>query len=157
MTNQHDDSQIRAGLLSRTRDQHAHLIALLAPLSDDELIQPGVTQPDAWSVKDHLAHLTWWASRVMDVIGGASDPLDTLPTDDRSEDGINAALYALNRGRSLAEVRAAFGSCHERLLRFIATVPDDKLAEHYGWISGNADEHYAEHVRMIEAWRTRQG
>lgn len=157
MTSPHDDDETREGLLTRTREQHARLMALLAPLSDEELTAPGVTQPDSWSVKDHLAHLTWCSDRAIEMVGGAPDPEDALPTADRSEDGINAALYALNRDRSLADVRAAFDAGHERLLRFIETVPDEALAERYGFISGNADGHYDEHARMLEAWRAREG
>ena len=156
MTSPHDDDETREGLLARTREQHARLMALLAPLSDEELSQPGVTQPDNWSVKDHLAHLTWWSSRMIDVVGGAPDPIEALPIADKSEDSINATVYALNRDRSLADVRAAFDAGHERLLRFIATIPDEALARRYGFISGNADGHYDEHARMVEAWQTRQ-
>ena len=155
MTNPRDD-QTREGLLARTREQHARLMALLAPLPDDDLTRPGVTQPDNWSVKDHLAHLTWWSDRMIDMVGGAPDPIEALPTADESEDAVNAAVYALNRDRSLAGVRAAFDAGHERLLRFIETVPDEALARRYGFISGNADGHYDEHARMVEAWRARE-
>lgn len=157
MTSPHDGDETREGLLARTREQHARLLALLAPLFDEELTQPGVTQPDNWSVKDHLAHLTWWSDRMIDMVGGAPEPAEALPTADKSEDGINAAVYASNRDRSLADVRAAFDAGHERLLRFIAKVPDDALARRYGYISGNADGHYDEHARMLEAWRAREG
>ena len=156
MTSPHDDDHTRAGLLARTRQQHTRLLALLAPLTDDDLTYPGVTQPDNWSVKDHLAHLIWWSGRMIDVVGGALDPIEALSIADENEDGINAAVYALNRDRSLADVRAAFDAGHERLLRFIETVPADALVKHYGFISGNADSHYDEHARMLEAWLARE-
>lgn len=157
MTSPHDDDETREGLLARTREQHARLLALLAPLGDDALTRPGVTEPDHWSVKDHLAHLTWWSDRAIEMVGGAPDPMAALPIADESEDSINAALYARNHDRSLADVRAAFDAGHERLLRFIETVPDEALAARYGFISGNADGHYDEHARMLEAWRAREG
>ena len=37
----------------------------------------------------------------------------------------------------------------------IATVPDDVFAQRHDWISGNADSHYDEHLRMLQAWRER--
>jgi hypothetical protein len=94
---------------------------------------------------------------MIDMVGGKPDPVDRLNIESPSEDGINAAVYALNRDRSLADVRATFDSGHERLLRFIETAPDDALAQRYGFISGNADGHYDEHARMLEAWRAREG
>ncbi|MFI5272637.1 MAG: DinB family protein [Ktedonobacterales bacterium] len=151
MADSEQDDHTRQGLLERTREQHDRLEVLLAPLGNDELTRPGVT--DGWSVKDHLAHLTWWARRVMLVVGGAPDPLEAMPGDDHSEDDINAWLYAANRDRTLADVRAGFAGMHGDLLAFIATLPDDTLAQHYVWISGNADWHYGEHARMFEAWR----
>lgn len=153
----HGDDQTREGLLARTREQHARLMALLVPLSDEELTRPGVTQPDNWSMKDHLAHLTWWSDRAVALVGGAPEPIEPPSIEVEQVDDINAAIYAMNRDRSLADVRGAFDAGHERLLRFIETVPDEALAEHYGLISGNADGHYDEHARMLEAWRAREG
>ncbi|HEX6796102.1 MAG TPA: maleylpyruvate isomerase N-terminal domain-containing protein [Ktedonobacterales bacterium] len=152
----HDDDQTREGLLARTREQHARLLALLAPLADDALTRPGVTEPDHWSVKDHLAHLTWWSDRAIALVGGTPEPIEPPSIEDEQADDVNAAVYAMNRDRSLADVRAAFDAGHERLLRFIETLPDDALAEHYGLISGNADGHYDEHVRMLETWQARE-
>lgn len=152
----HDDDQTREGLLARTRERHARLVALLAPLSDNELTRPGVTEPDHWSVKDHLAHVTWWSDRAIALVGGAPEPIEPPSIEVEQVDDVNAAVYATNRDRSLADVRAAFAAGHERLLRFIEALPDDALAEHYGLISGNAYGHYDEHVRMLEAWRARE-
>ena len=33
--------------------------------------------------------------------------------------------------------------------------PDDVLREQYDWISGNAEQHYDEHLQMLQAWRER--
>lgn len=85
-----------------------------------------------------------------------ADPVEALPTADKSEDGFNAAVYALNRDRALADVRGAFDAGHERLLRFVEAVSDEALARRYGFISGNADGHYDEHARMVEAWQARE-
>jgi len=144
----------RAELLRSTREQHDRLAAQLAGLSDEQLTQPGVT--DDWSAKDHLAHLTWWARRVIDMLGGAPDPVDALGLTDPSEDQINAAVRERSRERSLAEVRAAFDTSYQDMLRFVAEVPEETLTARYGWISGNSDSHYAEHQAMLEAWRARQ-
>src|SRR5579884_2258529 len=102
----------RADLLRRTQGEHARLERLLATLGDEELTRPGVTGD--WSLKDHLAHLTWWQRRVVLVLGGQPDPVGALSLADQSEDAINAALYAGNRYRTLADVRADCDASHRQ-------------------------------------------
>jgi hypothetical protein len=145
----------RADLLRRSREEHARLEALLAPLDEVQLARAGVTA--GWSVKDHLAHLTWWERRVVLVLGGRPDPLEALPGAPRDEDAINAEVYTMSRDRPLADVRADFDASYRGMLRLIETVPDEVLAARYGWIDGNAASHYAEHAAMIEAWLARGG
>lgn len=147
-------SRSRDELLERSRERHAQLEALIAQLTDADRTRPGVT--DDWSVKDHLAHLTWWEQRVIHVLGGAPDPIDAIPGDDTTEDSVNAYVFAANRDRPLTEVRAAFDASYQEMQHLIETAPDDVLAEQYGWISGNAADHYDEHLRMLQAWRERE-
>src|SRR5260370_13286543 len=98
----------RAGLSRTMREQHAALEAQLAGLSADEMTRLGVT--DGWSVKDHLAHLTWWEQRTIGLVGGAPDPIDSLPNM-KNEDGkfdddrVNAFVREAKSARPLAEVR----------------------------------------------------
>lgn len=144
----------REDLARRGREAHRRLVALLAPLSDEQMTQPGVT--DSWSVKDHLAHLTWWGRRVITVLNGGSDPLDAMPGDEKTEDEINANVYAANCDRPLADVRADFEATHQDMQRLIAAVPDETFAKREGWISGNSDYHYEEHIGMFQAWLASQ-
>lgn len=149
-----DVQRRRDDLLRRSREAHAQLEALLATIPEEEQTQPGVTGD--WSVKDHLAHLTWWEQRVIRMLGGAPDPIDAIPGEEKSEDDINAYVQAQNRDRPLAEVRAAFDASYQEMLQLIATVPDDVFTAKHDWISGNADSHYDEHLRMLQAWRERE-
>ncbi len=150
--NEDNPQQQRADLLRRSRDEHERLEAILATLGDEQMTTPGVA--GEWTVKDHLAHITWWEQRVIRVLGhGEPDPLDAMPIEDKSTDGINADVYAQNRDRSLADVRASFDDSYQQMLRLIETVPDEVFADQRrDWISGNADGHYEEHRRMFEAW-----
>jgi len=146
--------QRREDLLQRAREAHTQLEALLATFSDEEQSRPGVT--DGWSVKDHLAHLTWWEQRVIRMLSGEPDPIDAFPGEHKSEDDINAYVFAQNHARSLADVRAAFDDSYEEMLQLIATAPDDVFVKYHDWISGNSDYHYDEHRQMFEAWRARE-
>lgn len=154
MADPNDQQHSREELLRSTREQHDRLAAQIAALTDEQLTQPGVT--DDWSVKDHLAHLTWWARRVIDMLGGAPDPIGELGLSEPSEDEINAQVRERSRKRSLTDVRADFEASYQDMLRLITTVSEESLASRYGWMSGNADSHYAEHAAMFEVWRARQ-
>src|SRR5262249_19705203 len=144
----------RSELLRRSQEEHASLEALLATLSEEEQIRPNVTE-EGWSVKDHLAHLTWWEQRVIRVLAGAPDPIAAIAATMESEDAVNASVCAANRDRSLAEVRGAFDASYQEMLRLIENIPDDMVARRYEWISSNAADHYAEHLRMLQAWQER--
>ncbi len=146
--------QRRDDLLRRAREEHTKLEALLATFSDEEQTRTGVTSD--WAVKDHLAHLTWWEQRVIRMLGGAPDPIDAIPGENKSEDDINAYVFAQNHARSLADVRAAFDASYQEMLQLIATAPDDDFTKYHDWISGNSDSHYDEHRQMFEAWRARE-
>lgn len=154
MADLNDQQHSREDLLRNTRQQHDRLTAQLAQLSDEQMTQPGVTE--GWSVKDHLVYLTWWARRVMDMLGGAPDPIPALGLPDPNDDTINARVQELSRERPLAEVRTDFDTTYQDVLRFIAEVPEETLMARYGWISGNTDDHYAEHAAMLEAWRAQR-
>jgi|SRR5579885_905045 len=149
-----DVRQRRDDLLRRAREAHTQLEALLATFSAEEQTRSGVTE--GWSVKDHLAHLTWWEQRVIRMLGGAPDPIDAIPGENKSEDDINAYVFAQNHARSLADVRAAFDASYQEMLQLIATAPDDVFTKYHDWISGNSDYHYDEHRQMFEAWRARE-
>lgn len=145
---------LREDLAQRGREAHQQLEALLASLTEQQMTQPGVAGD--WSVKDHLAHLTWWGRRVITVLNGGADPLDAMPGGEKSEDEINANVYAANRDRPLADVRADFETTHRDMQQLIASVPDETLAKREGWISGNSDYHYNEHMAMFRAWLANQ-
>ncbi|HEY7342668.1 MAG TPA: ClbS/DfsB family four-helix bundle protein [Ktedonobacterales bacterium] len=141
---------LRDDLARRGREAHQRLATLLATMSEEQMTQPGVT--DNWSVKDHLAHLTWWGRRVITVLHGGADPIDAMPGGEKTEDEINANVYTANRDRSLAEVRVDFEATHSGMQHLIETLPDETLAAKEGWISGNSDYHYNEHIAMFQAW-----
>lgn len=143
----------RADLLGRSREAHERLEELLASFSDEEMTRPGATED--WAIKDHLVHLTWWEQRVILVLSGAADPLDAIPNGQQGDDAINAHVYLQHRDRPLADVREDFDRSYQEMMELIATAPDAVLREHYDWISGNAEQHYDEHLQMLQGWRER--
>ena len=146
--NQHDDE---AAIAERMRAEHARLEALLANFSDEELIQP--ERFGEWSVKDMLAHITFWEQRLIAYVNGATESL-VQPDEDESVaiDRINAGVLAANRDRPLAEVRAAFDASYEQTLALAQSLRAEDLADEvlYGLLAGDTFEHYREHIAMLE-------
>jgi len=152
MTDAQSTHDMRQRLLDESRTAHEQLVALLAPLGDDSMTRP--IGGGEWSVKDHLAHITWWEQRIIRTLrDGAPDLVEMLPNVDINDtDQINAAIFAANRDLPLAEVRAAFDASYQEMLRLIETLPDETVVKHYDWLNGNAGGHYDEHLQMLRGW-----
>ena len=66
----------------------------------------------------------------------------------------NAEVFATNRDRPLADVRAAFDASYKELLATLAALPEQRLAddEAYQAIGSDTFRHYPEHTEMLRAW-----
>lgn len=106
-----------------------------------------------WRAKDHLAHLAaWrsnWASQLETVRAGG----ELSPSVD--EDAENARIYALNRDRPAADIRAEAVSSWDRFAAAIDACSDaDLLKPHpiregvHVWemATGNGHEHLGQHL-----------
>ncbi len=139
-----------------------------ARLSDEQLEQPGVEAD--WSVKDILAHITFWHNRMALLIATAQrgEPPATLrqlgEDSAAAVDRVNAQNYAANADRPLAEVRAAFEQSYQHALATVARLSDADLADDspicqalggslLALIAGDTYDHYAEHLPSIQALR----
>jgi DinB family protein len=146
--NQHDDG---ASVAVRMRAEHARLEARLASLSDEEAIELG--RFGEWSVKDMLAHITFWEQRLIAYVNGAKESL-VRPDEDElvAIDRINAEVLAANRDRPLVEVRAAFDASYQQALALAESLSAEDLADEvlYGLLAGDTFEHYREHIAMLE-------
>jgi len=136
------------------------LLARLFPLGEERLTQPGATGD--WSVKDVIAHVTWFEREMVGVIQAhalvGSDLWD-LPTDAR-----NAAIFQMNRSRPLSDILAEAEQVYAGLAAAIETLTDEDLndaarfagmpADWQPWqvIAGNSYEHYRDHGQKLQAW-----
>lgn len=111
-------------------------------------------EPDVWTVKDHLAHLTWWriyAAHVLDAARTGSDP--PLVADD--DDVQNTEIYAANRENAADDVKegarssyhtleAAVSACSEAdLLKPHPRAPDAPV---WRVVPGNGHSHLGQHL-----------
>jgi hypothetical protein len=155
----------RAELLEQIRSRRAQLETVLVQFSPEHMLTPAL--PGHWSVKDVLAHLGWWAQRIVNTYhtlrqGNIPDPhLEALGIDE-----LNAQVFAEHEGRPLAEVRREERQAYQALLALAESAPEADLFDpnrfawtegqpFVEWVKGNTYEHYAEHLPDLQAWLSR--
>ena len=130
-----------------------------------EVGRPRMTEPDLpgeWSVKDVIAHITWYEREMVGMLEAMAlvgSDLWQLPHDER-----NIPIYEQNRDRSLDEVLSDAEQVYDHLLEAIASLSEDELCDpsHFRdmpgeWIpwnviAGNTYEHYYQHIPDIREW-----
>ncbi len=153
-------------LIQRIRNERDGLGSLLGNLSEDEMLIP--TEENAWSVKDHVAHIVVWEKRLvewLDVVEKGDVPQQLPPGmtwDDL--DRWNEQTFEENRERELKEVLADFNHFAEEVVQAVEAIPEDLLmrADSLAWRSGsplwemvaaNTFWHYPEHREAIKHWQ----
>jgi hypothetical protein len=111
-------------VLDQIRKGREALAALWGGLTEEQMVRRPGPQED-WSVKDLIAHVTWWESfilkRVTDLINGAkSEPAE-------HQDVLNARAYERHKDSPLAEVLAAFDANWPKLEALISSLSDEQI------------------------------
>jgi hypothetical protein len=134
--------------------------AALAQVNETQMTQPGIE--GHWSVKDVIAHITWYEREMVGVMQTRAlvgSDLWGLPTHER-----NAAIYEQNKDRPLPEVLAESQQIHQQMMSLLATLTDDELndpgrfrdmpPDWIPWqlIAQNSNEHYADHTAVLQSW-----
>jgi hypothetical protein len=146
----------RSQLLKRLDAAWEDLKASYAGLSDPELLEPGVT--GAWSVKDIIAHVTWWeeeALTYLPVILSGGQPARYSVTYG-GIDAFNAQMTEQRKGLELAEVVRVRDDTHLRLIDLVHRVPEDQIARETRFrrrLRLDTYSHYPIHTRAIWEWR----
>lgn len=106
--------------------------ALLARLQPSHLTAAGVT--GSWTVKDVLAHITFWHRRLLRIVeaerrGRRAEPL-MRPGEDwpAALARINEQVAGLSRAQPVAVVLADFRQTSQALFTLVAGLRDDELA-----------------------------
>ena len=151
----------KAELLAAIRRDRAALDALVASLTDAQMIAPSLEA--GWSIKDAIAHISAWEGRC----AGWLEAVTRGETPDRPEvndvDGANARDYAAAKQQPLIDVLATSRGAHAAMLRSVEALSEADLTDEnrFGWptsqmASSNSDEHYREHTAQIESWLARK-
>jgi hypothetical protein len=131
----------------------------IAGLSEEQLFRPDL---DGWSVKDHLAHLTFWHEmRFFEISRIACGGHAGFPATDEAEAGVehlNQQTVVNRRSLPLTQVLADLDFAREMVRQALANCPVDRLDERfYEGIGIHGAVHDTEHADMITAWRKREG
>ena len=143
--------------LETLKSARSELDAALALVNESQMTEPGVS--GEMSVKDIIAHVTWYEREMVGVLEQralvGSDLWD-LPGDDR-----NAAILTLNRDRSLSDVREEAQQVFQRFITAVEMLDEDELndptrfrdmpADWIAWqlLAENSSEHYGHHAADI--------
>jgi uncharacterized protein (TIGR03083 family) len=143
----------KTDMLQRVRTSRDTFAEALAAVPPERMTEPGVNGD--WTVKDVLAHITWWEQHLLQRLRTGQEPL-YAPGDDPRQvtDAANAAIYTEHREQPLEDVRAAFDTSYQELLSTLQALPPEDLAddEFYDTIGSDTFSHYQQHTEMLRAW-----
>lgn len=152
-------------ILIAIRSEWDTLQTTLDSLNEYQMLVAGLEND--WSVKDILAHITAWESRMVEWIeaslrGETPDrPAPGEPWDDL--DHINHQIYNQYKTAPLSEVLEQFQNVHQEAYNKVASLTEQDLLNpgRFAWRTGDplwhmvADNtwwHYNEHHEAIQAW-----
>ena len=149
---------MKTDFLSKVSESWSGLEESVAKLSTEQMVAPF---EGGWSIKDIMAHVTWYENEMINLIEihtfSGSD-LWELPLQKR-----NAAIYALIKARDIKTVVNEFNGTHQRLVGLLETLSEEELDDPKSFagmpldwkpwqvIASNTYEHYPEHVEQIKA------
>lgn len=158
----------KAQLIGTLREEFERWEALLAGLSEEQIIKPN--RMEALSIKDIIAHLTSWqkinVARVEAAFHGKEPIYPSWPAafDSESEkdlNKINAWVYETYKNKPWSEVHREWTGRFRRLLEFGEAIPENDLFEvgHYSWLKEyplsailfGSYEHHKEHRETLLA------
>ncbi|MCJ7547863.1 MAG: DinB family protein [Deltaproteobacteria bacterium] len=149
----------RSQLLKRLEKAWEALEASYAGLSDLEMMEPGVT--DTWSVRDIIAHVTWWEEEALMhlplILEGGKPPRYSVTYG--GIDAFNALMTEQKRNLSLSEVLRQRDDTHRRLIDFIQNVPEDQFVRETRFrrrLRLDTYNHYLKHSEWIRSWRAQR-
>ncbi|MFN8487096.1 MAG: ClbS/DfsB family four-helix bundle protein [Caldilineaceae bacterium] len=151
------------------RIEHAmhRVVQALTQLTPDAMIEPRLA--GGRSVKDVLAHLTWWDQWLLFTL--PADPttsqtpvkpplFDQIPEGNEWAEEMNAKVFAYNQPRALATIQAEFAATCEQLLQRIAHpsiadlyAPDGmtvRIGQPVAPLILGIYEHYEDHAHELE-------
>lgn len=153
----------KATWLDLIRSGRAEWDALLQEVGKDRMAIPGVVGD--WSVKDLLAHVTFWEGSATRHLEAAirGEPTSPTPYTGLDFEEVNQLVYRENKDRTVDDLLEWSISTHRRMVGAIEALSEEQLGEpgRFPWlegsplweaVSGNSYDHYPEHIASIRSW-----
>jgi uncharacterized protein (TIGR03083 family) len=148
----------RQQLLQKLDQAWAQIKESYAGLSDSQLTEPGVMGD--WSVKDILAHVTWWEEEALKhlplIIKQGKPP--RYSTQYGGIDAFNALMMERRQDLSLADVLQQQEETHRRLIDYLQSAPEEQFTHETRFrhrLRLDTYSHYPKHAKAIREWRER--
>ncbi|MEP7086889.1 MAG: DinB family protein [Gemmatimonadota bacterium] len=125
-------------------------------LTEEQLMIPNVT--GAWSVRDIIAHVTWWdeeALKHLPVVLEGGKP-ERYSDKYGGIDDFNAIMTVKRSHLSLAEVLKMHDDVHAQLVEYVSAAPADLYASETRFrrrLRLDTFGHYPVHTQAIKKWR----
>lgn len=146
----------RKELLDLMAEGRRRLETAIGLFNENQLTDPLL--PNAWSVKDVLAHIGFWEGRIAslyEILSGGDVPSDVV--DENSVDALNERVHFDNQLLPLGIVQLNEKEAYQRILDVAKTAPDADLfdASRFLWTEGipfyqfiaeNTYGHYNDHL-----------
>ena len=154
----------KAELIAEIHLEWGRLETVLNGLSEAQMTAPGTLGP--WSVKDMLAHISYWEKMLLDRLGAAlSGKAGQYPPilSEADVHRVNGQVFAESQGRPLPAVLLEFRNLYTGVLTVIEALGEDFLTQPMpldypldnliAWeiIRANTSDHYQEHRLALEA------
>lgn len=121
----------KSELLTWLKEEYRQWESLLDEIGPARLDEPGVNGD--WSMKDLIAHMTYWqpraTTRLQAAQRGEPEPPPPWPAPLQSDDEINAWIYETYHNRSVNEVLEDTQQIFQQFLAVIESLPDDVRVE----------------------------
>ena len=149
----------KATLHQSMQQSYTQLDSLLASLTPEQLITPGVN--GKWSIKDNLAHITDWIGYILQLDQAVFHSITFVnPYANQEDDEINEVSYQAAKDLSYTEVRSRFQQAFQHLLNDVEVLSEDQLNAVPAGASRvlglsifeSSVEHLQEHRELIENW-----
>jgi uncharacterized damage-inducible protein DinB len=149
-------SSRKTEILEQISATHLLLEAHMSALSDAQMLEPGVN--GQWTVKDVLAHITWWEQHLLLRLKTGQDEVFREEISMQgATDRANASIYAANRLRPLADILDEFHASYQQVLTAVEALSEEDVAqaEICDAIAWDTFRHYPEHTAMLQTWMAR--
>ena len=125
----------KTSILDLLQRGHLDEEAFVQELNEQERNAIGTS--DHWSVKDHLAHLTFWHQALIQRVTAVLQQQE-LPPGEEDEQELNEKVFEQHRSRSWSDVRAESERAYAQLIALLEQLSEEDLtrSERFSSITG---------------------